>query len=618
MLISWGLDVSAGNSVGLLFLTALLRDKGLAIGGYDGRATAVDTGIAATVNPDAGANDPTLTNVSGAYTAMWNQYLADELKFASTSPFTDLNDQTFQFWDFSHIDPTGAQRGKDADGNVVLYTAGDLAAAMALNPDLKVFQASGYYDSVTPFHQTELTLAAMPLIDARARANLQVNTYPSGHMVYLDPGSRTAMKADLVGFYASAVARATANTRLLAGIAPFRSFIAYPPERGPLEHRDASARPWSVPDLCAAYRWPTGLAGGGTIAIVELGGGWLASDMQAYFGGLGQPVPSITDVSVDGSGNVPGGEADAEVALDIQIAAAAYYVATGHAATVRIYWAGNEPGAIAASIRRAAADGCDVCSISWGAAEIVWDRLKGQTGTDYAANLEDAAMAATEAGMTVFAAAGDKDSSDGGGSPAEVDLPAGCPSVVGCGGTRKTRDAETVWNDRPGDPRGDGTGGGFSRSFPMQDWQAGAPMGPGRLVPDVAAVADPETGYQVVVRGDPTVVGGTSAVSPLYAGLFAAFGRKLGFITPTLWSNHLAFADITVGDNGYFRARVGPDACTGLGVPIGGKIAALFDAPTLATSLAGRVDEAPAMPRGFGGRLVVEYRDGVAASIELG
>ena len=618
VLISWGLDVSASNAVGLLFLFALLRDKGLAIGGYDGRATAVDTGIAATVSPNAGANDPTLTNVGGVYTAMWNQFLADELKFTSTSPFTDLNDQTFRYWDFGHVDPTGAQKGRDADGNVVLYTAGDLAAAMALNPSLKVFQASGTYDAVTPFYQTELTLAAMPLLDARARANLEIHTYPSGHMVYLDPGSRTAMKADLAGFYAAAVARAGASARVASGVAPFRSFIAYPPERGPLEPRDAAARPWSVPELCAAYRWPKGLAGGGVIALVELGGGWLGSDMELFFGGLGQPMPAITDVSVDGATNAPGGEADGEVALDIQVAAAAYHAATGHAATVRVYWADNAPGAIAAAIRRAAADGCDVCSISWGAADTVWERLEQQTGTDFVANIEEAAMAATEAGMAVFAAAGDKDSSDGGGSPADVDLPAGCPSVVGCGGTRKTRDAETVWNDRPGDPRGDGTGGGFSRLFPQQDWQAGAPVGPGRLVPDVAAVADPETGYEVVVRGNRTVVGGTSAVAPLYAGLFAAFGRKLGFVTPTLWSNHLAFTDITVGDNGYFRARVGPDACTGLGVPIGDRIAALFDAPSMAAALAARAAEAPAMPRGFSGQVVIAYRDGVAVALTSG
>ena len=388
--------------------------------------------------------------------------------------------------------------------------------------------------------------------------------------------------------------------------------------RGPLEPRDASARPWSVPDLCTAYSWPTGLAGGGTIAVVELGGGWLASDMALFFGGLGQPVPAIADVSVDGSGNVPGGEADGEVALDIQVAAAAYFAATGHAAAVRVYWAGNAPGAIAAAIRRAAADGCDVCSISWGAAETVWERLEQQTGTDFVANLEDAARTARKPAWSCSRRRATRIRPTAAAVPPTWTYRRGCPSVVGCGGTRKTRDAETVWNDRPGDPRGDGTGGGFSRLFPQQDWQAGAPVGPGRLVPDVAAVADPETGYEVVVRGERTVVGGTSAVAPLYAGLFAAFGRKLGFVTPTLWSNHLAFTDVTVGDNGYFRARVGPDACTGLGVPVGGKVAALFGAPAMAAALAARTDEAPAMPRGFSGRVVVEYRDGAAVGMEVG
>jgi hypothetical protein len=71
-------------------------------------------------------------------------------------------------------------------------------------------------------------------------------------------------------------------------------------------------------------------------------------------------------------------------------------------------------------------------------------------------------------------------------------------------------------------------------------------------------------------------IGGTSAVAPLYAGLFASFGTKLGFVTPELWLNHLCFNDITQGDNGAFRARVGPDACTGLGSPIGTKLAELL------------------------------------------
>jgi carboxypeptidase C (cathepsin A) len=194
----WQLDPATGDAT--VFLTSLLLSDGLAVGAYDGRVTAVDTGIAGSIDPNSGGNDPTITAVGGVYTVMWNVYLNDELEYTSTSPFTDLNDQAFLNWDFGHIDPTGAEKG----GQASLYTAGDLAASMALNPYLKVFSANGYYDAVTPFFQTILNFENMPLVDAHARANLTVRNYPSGHMVYLDGASRTAMKADLAQFYGGA------------------------------------------------------------------------------------------------------------------------------------------------------------------------------------------------------------------------------------------------------------------------------------------------------------------------------------------------------------------------------------------------------------------------------
>jgi carboxypeptidase C (cathepsin A) len=193
----WQLDPAIGGAS--VFLTSLLLSDGLALGIYDGRVTAVDTGIAGTVDPNSGGNDPTITAVGGVYTAMWNVYLNEELKYTSTSPFVDLNDQAFLNWNFAHIDPTGAQKG----GQATLYTAGDLAAAMALNPYLKVFSANGYYDAVTPFFQTILNFESMPLVDAHAQRNLTVQNYPSGHMIYLDNASRTAMKAHLTQFYHS-------------------------------------------------------------------------------------------------------------------------------------------------------------------------------------------------------------------------------------------------------------------------------------------------------------------------------------------------------------------------------------------------------------------------------
>jgi kumamolisin len=338
------------------------------------------------------------------------------------------------------------------------------------------------------------------------------------------------------------------------------------------------AQPWSVPSLCSAYNWPTGQPGGGIIAIVELGGGWVQSDMDAFFQSLNQPSPSITDVSVDGTQNSPNqsvgssNDADIEVALDIEVAAASYYAATGQPATIRVYWSQD----IASAVAQAAQDGCAVCSISWGADEAIW-------GTQSADQMESTAATATSQGMVVFGAAGDNDSSDGGSTPANVDVPSSCPHVIGCGGTFKTPTEETVWNDNPGETNGEGTGGGYSTIFPAQSWQIGAPpppagttAGTGRMVPDVSADADPNTGYEIYVHGASTVVGGTSAVAPLYSGLFASFGTDLGFVTPTLWQNQSAFNDITQGSNGFYDAGPGPDPCSGIGSPIGSKIAALF------------------------------------------
>jgi kumamolisin len=356
-----------------------------------------------------------------------------------------------------------------------------------------------------------------------------------------------------------------------------RRFHNKPYFKLPKDPRAAAATSWNVPALCAAYQWPTGRPGGGVIAIVELGGGWVASDMDAYFKSLGQPTPSVTDVSVDGTQNTPNqsgsaGEADYEVALDIEVAGAGYYAATGRPATIRMYWSQD----IGAAVQKASSDGCDVCSISWGADEANW-------GTMAAQEMESTAASATSAGMIVFAASGDNDSSDGGATPANVDCPSSCPHVVGCGGTTKSSTQETVWNDNPGQTNGEGTGGGYSTIFPVQSFQIGAPparantkYGKGRMIPDVSADADPNTGYNIFVHGSATVIGGTSAVAPLYAGLFAAFGTKLSFVTPTLWKNQKAFHDITSGGNGLYNAAVGPDPCSGIGTPIASSIAALF------------------------------------------
>jgi kumamolisin len=355
-----------------------------------------------------------------------------------------------------------------------------------------------------------------------------------------------------------------------------KSYIKFP---SPLATRVSS--PWRVADLCAAYNLPQGTcAGNSVIGILELGGGWTQPDLDQFSANNGLPQIVVKDVLLPGGANSPGGGADAEVLLDIEVAAAVYYYATGTMPTIKVFFAPNTFQSFEAVVKAAVAEGCDVLSISWGADEQRW-----QTFAPGAAESLEAAIAdAANNGLAVFAASGDNSSSDG-DPGANVDMPSSCPHVIGCGGTTKFPGAEeVVWGN--GMPDGEGTGGGFSNIFPMPQWQIdnGAPSGPplnpkgSRMVPDVAADADPQTGYLVVVQGIERSIGGTSAVAPFYSGMFAAFGQKLGFIGQTLWQNPSAFTDIVTGSNGSFSAAPGPDPCTGLGVPIGTALAEVFSA----------------------------------------
>jgi kumamolisin len=321
---------------------------------------------------------------------------------------------------------------------------------------------------------------------------------------------------------------------------------------------NAGSAVWRVSQLCKAYNFPTGLAGGGVIGILELGGGWSQDDLNLFSARNNLPPIQVTDVNVDGTTNDYGVDfqADTEVALDIEAAAATYYYATGTMPTIKVFFAQNSDASFKTVIEAAVAAKCDVLSISWGASEAVWKQQAP--------------------GSAIRAAAGD-DSSGDGSVGNNVDVPAACPHVVACGGTNKTKITETVWGD--GFQNDSGTGGGFSSIFPVQPFQLNAPKAPiglGRMVPDISACADPNTGMLIVADGFEFQVGGTSGVSPLYSGLFAAFGKKLGFVSPALWKNPKAFVDITKGSNGGYSAAIGADACTGLGVPNGVPLTQLF------------------------------------------
>lgn len=334
---------------------------------------------------------------------------------------------------------------------------------------------------------------------------------------------------------------------------------------------EVSARAYSPQEVAQHYHFPTDANGSGQcIAIIELGGGYQPHDLNTYFRNLRLSTPRITAVSVGGARNLPGvdTDADGEVALDIEVIGA---IAQG--AELAVYFGSQASDGFYNAIAAALHDTMrrpSIISISWGGPEAAWTE---QAMTAYDELFADAAAL----GVTVYAASGDQGAKDGLSEGTNVDFPASSPHVVGCGGTTLTTESETVWNELPA---GGATGGGVSRFFPLPAYQqaAGVPDGH-RGVPDVAGDADPATGYRVRVNGQDTVIGGTSAVAPLWAALTALINQKIGQSVGDLHEKLYAktaaqaFHDITMGNNDGYSAGRGWDPCTGLGSPDGLKLA---------------------------------------------
>ncbi|QJW95736.1 S53 family peptidase [Frigoriglobus tundricola] len=346
----------------------------------------------------------------------------------------------------------------------------------------------------------------------------------------------------------------------------------------------AAGASFTPPQLAQLYEFPAGADGTGQcIGIIELGGGFKPADIRAYFHELKLPVPHVVAIGVDGGKNAPStpNGPDGEVMLDIEVAAA-----IAPKAKIAVYFAPNTNKGFLDAVTRALHDTTNtpsVISISWGGPEKNW---AGQDMTAF----NQAFQTAAAMGVTVCCAAGDNGSGDGAGDGKQhVDFPASSPFALGCGGTKLVAaggaiSAETVWNE---DPTSSATGGGVSDFFPVPAYQANAGVPPsknpgghtGRGVPDVAGDADPATGYAVRVDGQEFVIGGTSAVAPLWAGLIALMnqkiGHRVGFLNPLIYGSVAgtgSFRDITSGDNGAYSAKAGWDPCTGWGSPVGTKL----------------------------------------------
>jgi len=338
-------------------------------------------------------------------------------------------------------------------------------------------------------------------------------------------------------------------------------------------------------EVASLYNFPSSFDGTGQcVGILEFGGGYTTTDLNTYFQSLGIATPNIVPVSVGGALNLPRpgpNSPDDEVMLDIEVVGA---IASG--AQIVVYFAPNTSLGFLRAINTAISDtfhNPKVISISWGGAEDTWNRSIMEA-------MNHAFKVAGLLGITICTAAGDNGYTDGiSGTKANVDFPSSSPYVLSCGGTRLDSSGgkivtERVWNDASG-----ATGGGVSAIFAPPSYQSDAsvpvsvnpPHRPGRGVPDVAGDADPNTGYRIRVDGQDAIIGGTSAVAPLWAALITLTAQKLaaplGFVNPLLYSQGVeggGFNDIVIGNNGTgansgYAAGPGWDACSGLGTPNG-------------------------------------------------
>ena len=181
---------------------------------------------------------------------------------------------------------------------------------------------------------------------------------------------------------------------------------------------------------------------------------------------------------------------------------------------------------------------------------------------------------ATSRGINMCTASGDNGADDGTNKLA-LDYPSACPYVISLGGTTITDEngvwkSERVWNSSEGS-----TGGGVSNYFLKQNWQTKQTRpGKFRSSPDVASVADPNTGITIFLNGKQVDgIGGTSVSAPMFAGFLACISPKVN-VAPLLYSAPSScYRDITVGNNDGYNAGPGYDNCTGLGSIIGVNLA---------------------------------------------
>ncbi|GAA2144419.1 S53 family serine peptidase [Kitasatospora kazusensis] len=300
---------------------------------------------------------------------------------------------------------------------------------------------------------------------------------------------------------------------------------------------------------------------GSTVGLVEFSG-FQQSNIAAYDKQFSL-TPSTPTVVNAGGGTTDLSGQD-EVELDIEVVQA---LAPG--AAVKVYEAPNSDAGETAIYAKLVSDNVPVVSISWGTYEA------GETPSNLVAVDTDLKEAAAQ-GQSVYAASGDSGSDDQGNGGTSVDFPASDPWVTGTGGTTLTTSSSGAWSK---ETAWSGSGGGVSSGFATPSFQSKVNTGAKRAVPDVAAVANPSSGWAIYTQGSWQVFGGTSAAAPNWAAFTAVYNSEaaakgkpsFGFANGTVYalaagSNYgSAFHDVTSGSNGAYKAAAGYDKVTGWG-----------------------------------------------------
>jgi kumamolisin len=372
-----------------------------------------------------------------------------------------------------------------------------------------------------------------------------------------------------------------ANKHLIKVPASLKQLHAAP--AGPIAAID-NVPPYTVAEIAGAYNANgLGVDGNGQTIAILIDTFPADSDLTQFWAQNGLPVTmaQVDEINV-GGGPLP--EPSGEETLD-----ASWTSGIAPKANIRIYASGALSFvALDAALDRIIQDldtqpGMRQLSISLGLGESFMSPAEVQT--EHTKFLHLAA-----AGVNVFVSSGDAGSNpDNTGhsptGPLQAEYEASDPAVIGVGGTTLRLDAngavtsETGWT---------ASGGGVSRFFPRPVWQVGngMPGGTQRLVPDVSAAADPNTGASLVLNGNSIGIGGTSWSAPVWAGFCALINEArvsggkaaLGFLNPSLYQliGTAAFRDITSGNNGAFHCGPGYDQVTGIGSPNVAQLIALL------------------------------------------